>query len=130
MYWRNIIPVFLVHAINVKPIFCIVNYMIISNIHNRTPKLGILFTYICIGDFYNRHNFMKHWVEVMFYYYYLWAEIWPSRRYEWLRAKRGHRRHPRGAQRSSFRNLLFDHTNYVLCKNLKIYNRIMLIRSL
>ena len=35
----------------------------------------------------------------------------------------------RGAQRSSFHNLLLDHTNYVLCKGLKIYNRNMLTRS-
>ena len=32
--------------------------MIISNIHNRTPKSGILFTDMCIGDFFNRHDFM------------------------------------------------------------------------
>ena len=30
---------------------------------------------------------MKHWVEVMFYYYYLWAKIEQKRVYEWLRAK-------------------------------------------
>ena len=36
-----------------------------------TPKSGILSTDICIGDFFNRHEFMKHWVEVMFSYYYL-----------------------------------------------------------
>ena len=56
---RNIIPVFLVHVFNVKSIICIVNYMIIrrmtmliSDIHNRTPKSGILLTDICIGDFF------------------------------------------------------------------------------
>ena len=48
-------PVFSVHVFNVKSILCIVNYMIIrrstmltSNIHNRTPKSGILFTNIYI----------------------------------------------------------------------------------
>ena len=46
MYRRNIIPVFLAHAFNVKSILCTVNYMIIrnmtmliSNIHNKTPKI-------------------------------------------------------------------------------------------
>ena len=43
--------------------------------------------------------------------------------------KRGHRSRPRGAQTSSFHNLLLDHTNYMLCKGLKIYNRKMLTRS-
>ena len=58
--------------------------MIISNIHNRMPKSGILFTDICIGDIFNRHNFMKQWVKVMFYYYYLWAKIGPKGIYEWM----------------------------------------------
>ena len=75
-------PVFLVHAFNVKSILCIVNYMLVCNIHNRTPKSGIIFTDVCVGDFFNRHNFMKHLVEVMFYYYYLLAKIEPKRRYE------------------------------------------------
>ena len=44
----------------VKSILCIVNYMITSNIHNRTPKSGILFTDICIGDFCNKHDFMRY----------------------------------------------------------------------
>ena len=64
MYWRNIIPVFLVHAFNVKSVSCIVNYLMISNIHNRTLKSDILFTYLCIRDFFNRHDLMKHWVQV------------------------------------------------------------------
>ena len=85
MYWRNIISV---HAFNVKSILCIVNYMIINNIHNRTPKSGILFTDLCKGDFFNTHNFMKLWIKVMLYNYYLWAKIESKRRYEWLRAKR------------------------------------------
>ena len=42
--------------------------MLISNIHNRTPKSSLLFTDICIGDFFNRDDFMKHWVKVMFCY--------------------------------------------------------------
>ena len=69
MYWRNVLPVFLVHAFNVELILLIVNYMIINHIHNRTPKSSILFTDIFTGDFFNRHDFMKHWVKVMFYYY-------------------------------------------------------------
>ena len=43
--------------------------------------------------------------------------------------KRSRRRRPREAQKSSFHNLLFDHTNYALCKDLKIYNRNMLTHS-
>ena len=39
--------------------------MIISNIHNRTPKSRILFTDICIGDFFNRHDFMKHYLTTI-----------------------------------------------------------------
>ena len=64
--------------------------MLQCNIYNRTPKSGTLFTDICIWDIFSRHDFMKHWVEVMFYYYYfyyLWAKIEPKCRYEWLRAK-------------------------------------------
>ena len=82
MCWRNIITVFLVHAFNVKAILFIVNYMIISNIYNRMPKSDIIFIDTCIGDFFNRHDFIKHWVKVMFYYYYLWAKIEQKRRYE------------------------------------------------
>ena len=78
--------------------FLIQAAVLVSNIHKRTPNSGILYKNICIGDFFNRHDFMKHWVEVMFYYYYLLAKIEPKRRYEWLRAKRGRRSHPRGAQ--------------------------------
>ena len=74
MYWKNIIPVFLVHAFNAKRILFIVNYIIISNIHNITPKSGILFTDICIRDFFNKHDFMKDWVEVIFYYYFLFIK--------------------------------------------------------
>ena len=66
MSWRIIILVFLVHAFNVKPIWCIVNCMIISNVHNRTPKSGILFLDKCIEDMFNRHDFMMNWVKVMF----------------------------------------------------------------
>ena len=88
MYWCNIIPVFLVHAFNVESILCIVNYMIKSNVHNRMPKTGILFTDICLGDFFKRHDLMKHWVEFTFYYYYLWAKSESKRRSEWLQAKR------------------------------------------
>ena len=51
-------------------------------------KSGSLFTDICIGDIFNRHDFMKHWVKVMFYYYYLWVKIEPNRRYDWMPAKR------------------------------------------
>ena len=75
-------PVFLVHEFNIKSIICIVNYMIISNNHNRTPKKDILFTDICIGDIFNRLDFMKHRVEVMYYYYYLSAKIEPKLRYK------------------------------------------------
>ena len=63
----NIIPVFLVYPFNVKSILCIVDWMIIrkrtmitSNFYNRTPESDILFTDICVGDFFNRHDFMKH----------------------------------------------------------------------
>ena len=72
-----IIPVFSVHTLKAKSILCFVNYMIISNIYKRTLKSGILFTDTCIGDIFNRHDFMKQWVIVMFYYYYLWAKIKP-----------------------------------------------------
>ena len=82
MYWKNIIPVFLVHEFNVKSIFCIVNYMIISY------ESGILYTDICMGDFFNKHDFMKHWVEVMLCYNSLWPKIEPKCWYKWLRAKR------------------------------------------
>ena len=78
MYCQNIIPVFLVYTFNVKSISCIVNYVILNNIHNRTPKIGILFTDVCIGDFFNRHDVMMDWVQVLFYCYYLWAKIEPS----------------------------------------------------
>ena len=64
--------IFLVHAFNVESILSIVNYMIKNNIHNIMPKSGILFTDVCIGYLFNRIDFMKHSVEVMFYYYY-----WP-----------------------------------------------------
>ena len=40
--------------------------MIISYTYNRAPKMGILFKDVCIGDFFNRHDFMKHRVEVIF----------------------------------------------------------------
>ena len=43
-YWRNVIPVYLFHALNLKPNLCIVNCLIISYIYNRKPKSGILFT--------------------------------------------------------------------------------------
>ena len=62
--------------------------MIINNIHNITLKSGILLTDIYIEDIFNRHDFMKYWVKVMYYYYNLWAKIEPKRKYERLRAKR------------------------------------------
>ena len=37
-----------------------------NNIHNRKLKNGILFTDLCTKDFCNRHDFMKHSVEVYF----------------------------------------------------------------
>ena len=40
--------------------------MIMSNIHNRTPKNGILFTDLCTKHFCNRHDFMNHSVEICF----------------------------------------------------------------
>ena len=64
MYWRNITSILLVHTFNLKLNLCIVNY--ISNILNRMSKSGILFTDVCIGDSFNKDDFMKHWVEVMF----------------------------------------------------------------
>ena len=128
MYCKNIKPVFLVHAFNVKSVLCIVNCML-SNIYNRTPKSGMLFTNISIGDFFNRIHFLKHWVEVMFYHWYLWATIELNHRCEWLRAKRGCWMRPCWARRRSFNNLLLDQTNYVLYKCLKIYNRNMLTCS-
>ena len=45
-----------------------VNYMVISSIHNRTPKSSILYRDLSIGDFFNGHDFMKHWVGVMYCY--------------------------------------------------------------
>ena len=98
--------------------------LIISNIHNRTPKSSILFTDMSIGDLFSRHDFMKHWVEVMFYYNHLWAQIEPKW-YKWFRAKRGRWRHLRGVQRSPFHYLLLDHTNYV-----KVWKYIIAICSL
>ena len=128
MYWKNIIPVFLAHAFNVKLNLCIVNYMIISNIHNWTPKSGILFTDICIGDFFNGHNFMcplswRHWVEVMSYYNYLWSKIEPNRIYEWLRAKwnGGGKGVLAGRREVPFTIYSLDHTNYLLCKGLGFF---------
>ena len=33
--------------------------MVKSNIHNRMVKSGILFTDLCIGDFFNKHDILK-----------------------------------------------------------------------
>ena len=44
-------------------------------------------------------------------------------------SNRGRQMRPRGAQKSSFHNLLLDHTNYVLCNCLKINNCNMITRS-
>ena len=41
--------------------------MAISNIHNRMPKTGILFTDICLGDFFTRHDFVCQAVHVCMY---------------------------------------------------------------
>ena len=41
-------------------------YIYIICIRNTTPRSGN--TDLCIRDFFNRHDFMKHWVEVMFCY--------------------------------------------------------------
>ena len=66
MYSRNIILVFLVHTFNLNSILCIVKYIIKSNIHNKKLKNGILFTDLCTKNFCNRHNYIKHSVEVCF----------------------------------------------------------------
>ena len=42
------IEINVLHAFNARSILCVVNYRVISNIHNRTPKSGILFTDMCI----------------------------------------------------------------------------------
>ena len=137
MCWRIIIPVFLIHAFNVKSIFCIVNYMIINNIHNRTAKSGILFTEICIRDFFNRHDFMKYWsVQVNIWFTKIICEH-KLNQSEWLRpkrviatktkrviatktkrviatkTKRGCQRCPRGTHRSFFH--IFTLGPYELC---------------
>ena len=39
-----------------------------SNIHNRTLKSGILFKDICIGDFFDRIDFMNCRVEAVSYF--------------------------------------------------------------
>ena len=90
----------------------------------RMPKTGILFTDICIGDFFNKHVFIKHWLEVMFTTIICEQKL--NQIVDTSDCERWRRRRLRGAQRSSFHNLLLDHTNYVLFKGLKIYNRNML----
>ena len=52
-------PVFLVHTFNVTSVSSFVKYMIISNIHNRTPKNGILFTDLWIKYFINWHDLVE-----------------------------------------------------------------------
>ena len=81
----------------------------------------------CIQEF--GYQKMKQKCRLIKMIHYMWAKIEPKRRYEWLWAKRGRRRRTRGALRSSFNNLPLDHTNYMLCKGLKIYNRNILTRS-
>ena len=61
---KDIIPVFLVHTFNVTSTLCFVKYVMISNIHNRTPKSCILFTDFCIKYLFNWHDFMNHSVVV------------------------------------------------------------------
>ena len=36
----------------------------VYNIHNKTSESGILFTNICIGNFFNRIDLMKHQIEL------------------------------------------------------------------
>ena len=115
MFWRNVKPVFLVYTFIVKLISCFVNYTVISNIHNRTPKSGILFTDICIGDFFNIQDFMKHWVEVIFYYYYLWTKIEPNRKYEWLQAKRSESAESSLAERIEALSTIYSWTIRIMC---------------
>ena len=63
LHWINVVKKyyasFLVHTFNVTLTLCSVKYMMISNIHNRTPKCGILFTDLCTKSFFNWHDFMK-----------------------------------------------------------------------
>ena len=129
MCWRIIIPVFLVQAFNVKSILCIINYRIISNIHNKTPTNAILFTDICIGDIFNRHDVMKHRVKDMFYYYYLWAKIKSKRKYEWLRAKRNEGAEGVLAERGEAPFTIYSWTIRIMCY-IKIWKYIIAIRSL
>ena len=84
MYWRTIIPVFLVHTVNVKSILFSVNYMTMSNNHNRTPKSGILFTYSCIRE-QTRFCEALSWSHVLLLLFVRknWTKGW----YDWLRAK-------------------------------------------
>ena len=103
--------------------------MIISNIYNRTPKSGILFTDICIGDFFNRHDFMKHWLEVMFYYHYLWGKIEPKRRYEWLRAKRSEGTEGVLDERTEAPLTIYSRTIRIMCC-VKVWKYIVTICSL
>ena len=121
MYWRIIIPVFLV--------LCINNYMRINNMHNRTLKSGILFTDICIRDIFNRHDFTKYWVEVMFYYYCLWAKIEPKRRYECLQVKRSEGAEGVLAERRQAPLIIYSWTIRIMCY-WKVWKYIITICSL
>ena len=126
-HWRIIISVFLVHAFAVKSILCIVNHMIISNIHNITPKSGILFTYICIADIFNSNDFMKHWLEVMFYTIICEKKMNHSVHYECLRANRECRSRPRGVREAPF--TIYSWTIRIMCY-VKVWNHIIAICSL
>ena len=48
----------LVFTFNAKSILSFINYMIISSIHNITPKSSILFTDLCTRDFCNWQDFI------------------------------------------------------------------------
>ena len=126
MYWRIIIPEFLVHAFNLKSILCFVNYMIIINIHNRMPKSGILFTVACIGDFFNRHNFMKHWVKVI----YVLLLIFVSKRRRPNDCERSRARVPKASTRSADKLISqFSWTMRIICY-VKVWKYIIAICSL
>ena len=72
MYWRNILPVFLVYSFNLTSKLCFVKYMMLSNIHNRTPKSGILF-----ADLWGSSVFRGKEVRGRHFFNNLLSEIFP-----------------------------------------------------
>ena len=76
--------------------------------HNRTPKSGILFTDICPGDFFNKHNFLKSCLTTIICKQKLNQNI------NWSDGKRGRGRHSK--KKSSF----YMHNRKQRIKSLKM----------